>query len=41
MSGNNINVDSDAAFIGFALLVIFCWGDPDLLDALIHWLMKP
>ena len=24
--------------LAIALLVIFCYGDPDLLDSLIHWL---
>lgn len=25
---------------GLALLLICFWGEPDLIDALIHWLMK-
>jgi hypothetical protein len=34
--GNNISF----GFGLFWLLPIFFWGDPDLCDALIYWLMK-
>jgi len=27
-------------FKWIAILVVFFWGDPDLLDAIIHWLMQ-
>ena len=27
-------------YIAFVLLVIFFWGEPDLVDALIHFLMR-
>lgn len=37
--GHNIEVSGGLA--GLALLFIFFWGDPDLCDALIYWLMKP
>lgn len=30
----------DYTLLAVVVLVIFCWGDPDLLDALIHWLMR-
>ena len=31
--------DDGALILGIVLLVIFCAGDPDLLDALIHHFM--
>ena len=32
---------SDLAFLAFIfLLVVFCSGDPDLIDAMIHYLME-
>ena len=37
---SDISVDSGAWFIGFALLVIAFWGEPDLVDALIQFLMN-
>lgn len=34
-------MDSDAVLIiGLVVFIILCAGDPDLLDALIHNLMK-
>lgn len=31
---------SDYSLLAIVVLIIFCAGDPDLLDALIHWLMR-
>jgi len=32
-------VSSSGFGLGVCLLIIFFWGDPDLCDALIHFLM--
>jgi len=42
MSDNRINIDLSGFFIVLLiiLLIILCIGEPDLLDALIHNLMK-
>ena len=40
MTDSNIEVDTGAWFIGVALLVIAFWGEPDVIDALIHFLMN-
>ncbi len=26
--------------LGFLTLVVLCAGDPDVIDAIIHWLMR-
>ncbi len=36
----DINIDSGTWFIGMALLFIAFWGEPDIVDALIHFLMN-
>jgi len=36
-SGNNINASSG---MGLAALFIFFWGDPDIADAIIYYLMN-
>lgn len=36
----NIDIDSGTWFIGVALLIIFFWGEPDLIDALIKYFMN-
>lgn len=36
----NIEVDVTCWPIALVLWVIFVWGDPDLLDALIHYFMR-
>ena len=38
-AGHNINVESSGAF-GVAFWFVMFWGDPDIADAIIHWLMK-
>ena len=30
-----------SAELAAVLWLVFTYGDPDLLDALIHWLMQP
>ena len=37
---SDISIDSGAWFIGLALLVIAFYGEPDLIDALIQFLMN-
>lgn len=38
---SQVNVDVGGSYwLALALLIIFFHGDPDLLDALIKWLMK-
>ena len=34
------SISVDHFWLAFALLIITCTGDPDLIDALIHFLMK-
>jgi hypothetical protein len=36
MSGNTINAGGS----GFAFLIIMFWGEPDIADAIIHFLMS-
>ena len=36
----NVNSGSDAWFIGLILWIIAFYGEPDLVDAIIHYLMK-
>lgn len=33
-------IDGVAFWVCLLLLILFCAGDPDLLDAIIHCLMK-
>jgi hypothetical protein len=33
-------MNESAFWICLTVLIIMCYGDPDLLDALIHWLMQ-
>lgn len=40
MSDSNVKVDVDNSAVALVLLLIFFYGEPDLVDALIHWLMK-
>ena len=43
MAENNFEFDiAGAVFIGgvFTLIILF-WGEPDLHDAIIQWLMRP
>lgn len=35
-----IDVSNENGWVAFALLVIFFYGDPDIADAIIHFLMK-
>lgn len=35
---NNTNIDLGS--FALVILVIFFWGDPDIADAIIHYLMK-
>jgi len=39
MSTNNNTIDSGSTGTGLALLAIMFWGDPDIADAIIHFLM--
>lgn len=34
------NIDAASLISGFWLWVILWMGDPDLIDALVYWLMK-
>jgi len=36
----SVDIDSGSWFIGVALLVIAFWNEPDLIDALIYFLMN-
>ena len=38
MNTNNNTIDANAT--GLALLIIMFWGDPDIADAIIHFLMS-
>lgn len=42
MSDRRVNVEASGGggWIALALLLIFFAGEPDLHDAMIHWLMK-
>ena len=35
----SVTVNGGGDWIACAIIVVFCYGDPDLLDALIHYLM--
>ena len=35
---SKLEVDMDLP--AFVFLIVMFWGNPDLCDALIHWLMK-
>ena len=36
-----MKIDDDGILIiGVVLLVILCAGDPDIIDAIVHWIMK-
>jgi len=37
MSENNIDIDY--SWLAVAVLFIAFWGEPNLVDAIIHWLM--
>jgi hypothetical protein len=38
---SKVEVSGGGGYVAIALILIFFYGDPDLSDALIHWLMKP
>ena len=40
MSDNNISADTDFGLLAIALLFICFCGEPDLIDALIYFLMN-
>jgi hypothetical protein len=40
MSDSNFDTGAGLFWLAIALVFIFCWGEPSLKDALIHWLMK-
>lgn len=31
---------NDWSFVALVVWILMCWGSPDLLDALIHYLMS-
>ena len=35
-----VNIDIDFTAIAIVVLIVFCVGKPDLLDALIHYFMQ-
>lgn len=36
-----VEVEVNLFWLAAVLWAVFFWGDPDLHDALIHWLMQP
>lgn len=39
--GPNIKIDVDTFLPCIVVLLVFFAGDPDICDAIVHWLMKP
>ena len=40
MSDSKIELDGGGGWVALAILIVYFWGDPDLHDALIGWLMR-
>jgi len=39
--GKTIKIDNDSGcWIAIAFMLVMFWGDPDITDAIIHFLMK-
>ncbi len=38
--GSSVKIDIDFTAVAIFVLIIFCAGDTDLLDALIHYFMQ-
>ena len=37
---SNGGIEIDFTFLGVAMLIIAFWGEPDLVDALIHYFLN-